>query len=205
MRFPRLLLVPVVVLAAPLWAQKAGDKQANQLTKQEATAGWKLLFDGKTMNGWEPHGAGSDWIVKDGALVCQGETPSWLGTVDSFSDYTLKVQFRGASSVNSGIFLRSEKTGQPHITGYELQIWEKQPAGFNTGSLVGTAVASPAKFPSDEWNRYEISAQGDHIRVVLNGAQLLDIHDSKHSAGVIGFQCQKNNHIEFRDIKILKR
>ena len=32
----------------------------------------------------------------------------------------------------------SQKEGQPHVSGYELQIWDNQPAGFNTGSLVGS-------------------------------------------------------------------
>src|SRR5947199_74119 len=84
---------------------------------------------------------------------------------------------RCAPSVNSGIFLRSQKEGQPHITGYELQIWDYQPAGYNTGSLVGSLKASPVKILPDQWNRYEITARGDHFVVVLNGTQLLDGRD----------------------------
>jgi hypothetical protein len=37
---------------------------------------------------------------------------------------------------------------------------------------------------------------------VLNGTTLLDGHDSKHSAGVIGFQCQPENPIAFRNVKL---
>jgi Domain of Unknown Function (DUF1080) len=104
--------------------------------------------------------------------------------------------------VNSGVFLRSQKEGQPHVTGYELQIWDYQPKGFNTGSLVGSVKAAPVKIKPDEWNDYDITADGDHYVIVLNGTQLLDAHDSKHLSGLIGFQCQKDNRIEFRNIRV---
>lgn len=190
----------IVLLFAFCFAA-AAQERPNALTPKESAEGWKLLFDGRTLNGWESHWA-ENWKTENGALVCPGDTPSWLGTSPSFSDYTLKLEFRGAASVNSGVFLRSEKEGQPHITGYELQIWDYQPAGYNTGSLVGSIKAAPVKILGDQWNRYEITAQGDHFLIVLNGKTLLDAHDSKHAAGVIGFQCQKNNRIEFRNIKL---
>jgi 3-keto-disaccharide hydrolase len=162
----------------------------------------RALFDGKTLNGWEPHGAAEDWQVKDGTLACAATRPSWLGTAASFSNYVLELEFRGAEKVNSGVFLRSQKEGQPHLTGYELQIWDYQPAGFNTGSLVGTAKAEPVKILPDQWNQYRITADGDHFVIVLNGKTLLDTHDSKHAAGVIGFQCQPGNPIAFRNVKL---
>ncbi len=163
---------------------------------------WKVLFDGKSLEGWETHWA-NNWKAQDGALVCDATEPSWLSTSASFSDYILKLEFRGAAKVNSGVFLRSQKEGQPHITGYELQIWDYQPAGYNTGSLVGSVKASPVKILPDQWNSYEITAKGDHFVIVLNGKTLLDAHDAKHASGVIGFQCQKDNRIEFRNIKVL--
>ena len=163
---------------------------------------WKPLFDGKSLEGWEPHNGADDWKVTDGAIACAATGPSWLGSTATFSDYVLKLQFRGSEKVNSGVFLRSQKEGQPHITGYELQIWDYQPAGYNTGSLVGTAKAEPVKILPDQWNSYEITADGDHFLIVLNGKTILDAHDSKHASGVIGFQCQKGNPIEFRDIQL---
>ena len=168
---------------------------------------WQSLFDGKTLKGWQalptskPPGSG-DWTVRNGAILCPGTTPGWLASDATYTDFHLKLQFRGGEKVNSGVFLRSEKTGQPHITGYELQIWDYQPAGYNTGSLVGTIKAPPVRIRADEWNDYDITAIGDHYTIVLNGKPLLDAHDSSHLSGVIGFQCQANNMIEFRNIEI---
>ena len=59
-------------------ASWAADKP-NTLTKKESAQGWKLLFDGSSMNGWESHWADS-FHVKDGALACDGSVMSWLST-----------------------------------------------------------------------------------------------------------------------------
>jgi hypothetical protein len=168
---------------------------------------WVSLFDGKTLKGWDARttfskDATGDWSVANGAIRCPGKTPGWLSTSAAYSDFVLTLEFRGSEKVNSGVFLRSQKEGEPHKTGYELQIWEYQPAGFLTGSLVGTAKAGPANVKGDAWNRYEITARGDRIQVVLNGAKVLDVRDNKHLSGVIGFQCQVDNPIEFRDIRL---
>ena len=208
-----LSLITVLVLAAS--AARAQDSAANTLSPSESKEGWRLLFDGKSLNGWEARSTGNpkskqamgdpDWAVENGLLVCGGTSPSWLGTVDTFTNYVLKVQFRGPAMVNSGVFLRSQKEGQPHRTGYELQIWDAQPAGYNTGSLVGSVKASPTNIIPDQWNQFEITADGDHFVVVLNGSKVVDAREAAHTSGVVGFQCQRDQRIEFRNIKLLPR
>ena len=169
--------------------------------------GWTNLFDGKTLNGWEPRAtfaapATGDWKVENGAILCGGATPGWLATKESFKNFQLELEFRGPATVNSGVFLRSQKEGAPHVTGYGLQIWDMQPAGYLTGSLVGSVKAQPAKIKADQWNKFDITAKGDHFLVKLNNQTILDAKDAKHAEGVIGFQCQANQHIEFRNIRI---
>jgi len=172
------------------------------LARGAARHGWVSLFDGKTLKGWQVH-KGGDWKVENGALVCPGTSAGWLETLSPSNDYVLKLQFRGASSVNSGVFLRARKEGLPWVSGYECQIWAHMPDGFNTGSLVGSVKAQPARIIPDHWNRYQITADGDHFVVALNGKALLDAHNSKHLTGeVIGLQCNKDNAIEFRDIML---
>lgn len=168
---------------------------------------WQTLFDGSSLKGWESRptsapNAKGDWTVANGTMVCGGTSPSWIHTNDSFSDFQLQLEFRGTQTVNSGVFLRSQKEGQPHVTGYELQIWDIQPQGYNTGSLVNYVKANPAQIRGDEWNKYDITAQGDHFTILLNGTKVLDARDSKHASGVIGLQCQPLQRIEFRNIRI---
>jgi hypothetical protein len=144
-----------------------------------------------------------DWTVANGALVCGGTQASWLSGDTVYSDFDLKLEFRGPEKMNSGVFLRSQKEGQPHITGYELQIWDYQPQGFLTGSLVNYQKATtPGKVIGDQWNTYDIKADGDHFVIALNGKTVLDAHDKARASGVIGLQCQPDNRIEFRNIKI---
>jgi hypothetical protein len=88
------------------------------------------------------------------------------------------------------------------VTGYELQIWDMQPAGYLTGSLVGSVKASPTKIKADAWNTFDVTAKGDHFVVLLNGQKILDARDSKHAEGVIGFQCQVDQKIAFRNIRV---
>ena len=86
--------------------------------------------------------------------------------------------------------------------GYEVQIWRQQPAGYNTGSIVGTAkTARDYAFKADQWNQLQITADGDHIVVVLNGETTLDTRDAKFPEGHIRLQYQQFP-ITFRNMKI---
>ena len=63
--------------------------------------------------------------------------------------------------------------------------------------------AEPAKVLADQWNSYDVTADGDHFIVVLNGKKILDGRNSKHSSGVVGLQYNTGGgKIEFRNIKI---
>lgn len=198
-------LLPLLVVAASIGS---AAENPNALTSAEKKEGWKLLFDGNSLAGWDARktsnaNATGDWSAANGAILCPGTTAGWLGSSDSYSDFRLRLQFKGAQNVNSGVFLRSQSEGQPHQTGYELQIWDYQPAGYNTGSLVGAVKAPPAKIVGDEWNDYDITAKGNHFVVVLNGKTILDARDDQHASGGTGFQCQAGNRIEFRNIRVL--
>ena len=185
----------VLFVALPLLAQ------TNALTKQEIKDGWILLFDGKTMKGWTPVGE-PKWAVERGAIMALPGFKSlgWIRNEQQFSDFELKLEFRAKEDANSGVFLRSASEGQPHVTGYELQIWVGN-AKYPTGSLVNHASTMKGKFKGDVWNSYDVIATGDHFVVKLNGEEVLDAHDSKSKSGHIGMQSNQHK-IEFRNIKV---
>jgi len=217
----------------------------NVLTPQEKAQGWMLLFDGKSLNGWDsaiasaagrgrgqggapkkgrgpaqpgaaaavgsnpqacstelglapvPAGA-SHWEVVDGLLVPCGEPAGYLTSKENYRDFVLDVDFRTGEDTNSGVFIRAPEGNG----GYEVQIWKAQPQGYNTGSIVGAAKTDREfKFIPDQWNHYEITADGDRLVVVLNGTKTLDVHDSKFPDGRIRLQYQKFP-IEFKNIKL---
>jgi hypothetical protein len=144
-----------------------------------------------------PNG-GSHWEVVDGQLTACGEPTGYLTSDRSYKNFLLSIEFRCGADTNSGVFVRSpQETG-----GYEVQIWRQQPAGYNTGAIVGTAkTAREYVFKADEWNRYQITVVGDHLVVELNGETTLDIHDGKFPDGHLRLQYQQFP-IAFRNIKI---
>jgi hypothetical protein len=141
---------------------------------------------------------GSHWEVVDGLLMACGEPAGYLTSDQSYKNFVLSIDFKCGADTNSGVFVRSPQESG----GYEVQIWRQQPAGYNTGAIVGTAkTARDYTFKPDQWNHYQITAQGDHITVVLNGETTLDIHDAKFSEGHLRLQYQQFP-IAFRNIKI---
>lgn len=209
-RAKRTVRLPVIAgLVVCIFAGLGSAQQKpDMLTHKEAAEGFQLLFNGMNLDGWKPLATSSpsgsgDWSVSDGDIVCPGTTAGWLASKGTYTNFELRLQFKAAETTNSGVFLRSAKEGQPHITGYELQIWDYQPGGYDTGSLVGALKAKPVKIRDNRWNNYDITADGNHYVAILNGRTILDGHNSTHiTAGHIGFQCNKENKIEFRDIRI---
>ena len=144
-----------------------------------------------------PEGA-SHWEVVDGLLTACGAPVGYLTSDRSYKNFALSIEFKCGADTNSGVFVRSPQESG----GYEVQIWRQQPAGYNTGAIVGTAkTAREHTFKADDWNRYEITANGDHLVVVLNGETTLDIHDASFAEGQLRLQYQQFP-IAFRNIKI---
>jgi hypothetical protein len=145
-----------------------------------------------------PPPGGSHWEVVDGSLMACGEPTGYLTSDRSYKNFVLSIEFTCGADTNSGVFVRSpDENG-----GYEVQIWRQQPAGYNTGAIVGTAkTARDYAFKADQWNRYQITADGDHLVVELNGETTLDIHDAKFSEGHLRLQYQQFP-IAFRNIRI---
>jgi len=91
----------------------------NTLTPAERTAGWQLLFDGRTLTGWR--GVGYDtvptahWVVVNGAIkkIASGDVPRVadgrplvggdLMTRDSFADFELTFEWKVTPGANSGV------------------------------------------------------------------------------------------------------
>ena len=138
------------------------------------------------------------WEVVNGSLTACGEPAGYLSSDQSYKNFVLSLEFMTSRDANSGFFVRS-----PHEAGgYEVQIWRQQPAGYNTGSIVGTAkTAREYAFKADQWNQMQITADGDHLVVVLNGETTLDTHDTRFPDGNIRLQYQQFA-IAFRNIKL---
>jgi hypothetical protein len=184
-------IVIALLLATSLFAQ---------LPPREAADGWVQLFDGDTNFGWTPEGT-AQWQVVSKTLVAEGTGKGWLRSNAAFADFILKFDYRQGKDGNSGVFIRSAKEGQPHETGYEVQLWEGHPK-YWTGSLVNHIQAKKTKPKPGVWHTMEIQALGDRFTVTLDGKTILDGKDAKSRMGHIGLQANEGKRIEFRNIML---
>src|SRR5437868_2309993 len=90
----------------------ADDKPANTLTDDEKAAGWKLLFDGKTGEGWRRYKGDklpTGWQVADGVLACtheKGTSGGDIVTTGQYDNFELMLEWKIAPGGNSGLMYR---------------------------------------------------------------------------------------------------
>ena len=94
-----------VLMLAGVSVATAAD--VNQLSAREKAAGWKLLFDGKTTEGWRTFKKQSfpekGWVVEDGWLHCLGKGGGDIITDAEFDDFELQWEWKQAPGGNSGV------------------------------------------------------------------------------------------------------
>jgi hypothetical protein len=170
----------------------------NTLSAEEKAAGWRLLWDGKTSEGWRsaksPEFPKSGWEIKDGMLIINesggGESASVgdIITREKFSDFELSVDFKITPGANSGIkfFVDPELNKGPGSSiGPEFQILddERHPdaklgrdGNRTIGSLYDLIPAPKDKKvqPVGEWNHARILSRGKHVTYWLNGVKTVE-------------------------------
>ena len=179
------------------------EANANSLTPEEISSGWLLLFDGETSFGWTPRGD-AKWDVKEGTLCYQaGSGPGYLSTTGEFADFQLHAEFWIDDQANSGVFLRCPPTGE--ITpwnAYEVNIYDAHDK-WPSGSINEIAAASAKQATVGRWNTYDLTAEGEHLVVKLNGQTTVDVRDQKNRRGTIALQNLKGDGaVRFRNLKL---
>ncbi len=179
-----------------------------------ADDGFKPLFDGKTLSGWD--GDPRLWKVSDGAIVgstegVQLKTNSFLiYKARPFRDFVLRADVK-LRNHNSGIQFRSEALPDWVAKGYQADMaegnwWggvyeERGTRGVMVNGWKGKAekVVKP-----NDWNTVEIYCQGDLIRITVNGLVTAELHDSVKLEGIIALQLHQGPPMEvsFRNIQI---
>src|SRR5207302_1134355 len=80
----------------------------NTLSASEQKAGWKLLFDGQTTNGWRGYKMTTvppQWTVDAGTLT-KSRGAVDIVTTGSYADFELLIDWKIGPAGNSGIFYR---------------------------------------------------------------------------------------------------
>lgn len=170
-----------------------------------AEAGWVTLIDGTSgMENFNKVGD-ANWTATNGAIeATAGSGASFLVTKESYGDFAVRVEFWASDDANSGIFLRCQDPAT--ITDrncYEANIYDQRPdPTYGTGGIVHIAqVAEPRPLAGGKWNVYEITLQGSHLRVTLNGLQTVDAQDEQFTSGPFALQWGAGT-MRFRKVEV---
>jgi hypothetical protein len=194
--------IPTVLLAARLdnvvpsgpssSDQPSGSSSPNQLSDAEKKAGWKLLFDGKSFDGWhnfKKDGVQPGWQVKDGAMVCvDPHNAGDLVTTDKYDWFELSLEYNISEGGNSGIMFHVTNAGGAiWATGPEIQLEDNVKAKdpercgwmyqlYKPAIDPKTGKPLDATKPVGEWNhiRLVIAPAPARSEVDLNGVKYYD-------------------------------
>ena len=176
-----------IVLFAALFLTLTGIAQKpNTLTRKEKKQGWKLLFDGKTFNGWHTYlrdTVGSKWQIRDGAIVFDTTKPRNGGgdivTNESFENFELQLEWKISKGGNSGIIFNIQEAREfpaTYLTGPEMQVLDNIDASDNKKQnhlagclydMAGDSTVSKPK-PVGQFNKVRIVQNKGHLTLWLN-------------------------------------
>ena len=171
----------------------------NILTNNEKANGWRLLFDGKTTNGWRgAHKTAfpeAGWKVENGQIIVLksdgGESTNGgdIVTLDEFSAFELSVEFKITEGANSGIkyFVTESEKPSGSAFGLEYQILDDQhhpdanlftsfPGSRTCASLYDLIAAQNKRFNGiGNWNQAVLKVfPNNHVEHWLNGFKTLE-------------------------------
>jgi hypothetical protein len=200
----------------------AAAQTPNVLTRQEKADGFVLLFNGTDLNGWE--GDPALWSVQNGAIVGLSDghpftVNTFLIHKGTFANFILKgdiklrnhnsgIQFRSVQLPGAGWMVKGLQADASEV-GPEKSAWgnlyDERGRGRNAMKTPdeGWLIAKNLVHHQD-WNTYEILADGDHIRFTFNGVVTIDMHDHETMSGIIALQLHAGEpmRVDFRNLKI---
>ena len=202
------------------------EKGTNTLTKREKKMGFKLMFNGEDLTGWE--GNKKSYFVENGTIVIDPKRSGNgdLFTAEEYGDFVMRFEFRLTPGANNGLAIRVPFGGHAAYQGMELQILDHDSPRYrgwlkdyqHHGSIYGVVPAKTGYLkPVGEWNVQQVRAKGKKIKIKLNGATIVDADIEKASTpktidgkdhpgllrekGRIGF-AGHGDRVEFRNLRI---
>ena len=166
----------------------------NALTAAEKKAGWKLLFDGKSTEGWrgfKTPAPDAGWTVADGALGPDPKTSRDIMTKETFGDFELTFDWKLGPKGNSGVMFHVVEEGsQTYQSGPEYQVVDNargEPLNERAGALYGLyAPSTDATRPVGEFNHSRLVLKGGKGEHWLNGVKVVeyDLNSAEFKAKV---------------------
>jgi len=174
------------------FSQKTSVTQLNTLSNAEKKEGWKLLFDGKTFNGWRSYFDNMEpskgWTIEAGYFKNSkgnGRPRSGGGdlmTTELFTDFDFRFEWSMPPGGNSGVYyFFQERQDKPGVTmymgddgrspvGFEYQLLddERHPDALKNGPIRSTGSLYSLVPPNDS-KRLKPAGEFNESRIVVNG------------------------------------
>jgi hypothetical protein len=187
----------------------------NTLTDDEKAAGFQLLFDGKSFDGWKINEAHNKKArVQDGKIIAAGNRAHifYVGDVEGgkFTNFEFRAKVFIQPGSNSGIFFHAkyQDKGWPLAQGYEAQICsDKFRDPKKTGSIYNYVNLDKSAAPDGEWFDYTIKVEGSKIQTIVNGKLAAEHSDSAEKPRLLGgtfaLQCHDpKSVVEYHTIRV---
>jgi hypothetical protein len=212
-----------------VWVREIPDDFHLEHVAPGAEDGFVDLFNGKDLSGWI--GRVKGYGVEDGSIFCKRRGGGNLYTARKYANFVFRFEFKLPPGANNGVGVRARY--EPEIDpnkyfdaayhGMEIQVLENSAKGYAKladyqyhGSVYGLVPATRGyqKAPRT-WNYQEITADGNHIVVKLNGKTIIDADLKKDTPknkwrghpgmfnkdGYLGF-LGHGARVEFRNIRL---
>jgi len=159
----------------------------NTITKAEEKAGWKLLFDGKTTNGWRLYQniQADGWQIINGELISKMKGPTKradLITVEQHDNFELVFDWKVEKGANGGVIYRALENDRPsYESGPEYQLIDDNGYADKLENFQKSgadyAMHAPSKLaakPVGQFNRSKIVVNESHVEHWLNGEKVVE-------------------------------
>ena len=165
-----------------IYLRELQPNDATVLSEDERKQGFVSLFNGLDLSQWTGNTTG--YPVKDGVVEVAPEPGGGgnLYTKDEFANFIYRFEFQLTPGANNGIGIRAPLEGDAAYVGMEIQVLDNEAPMYKNldprqyhGSVYGIIAAKRGYLlPTGEWNKEEIVAKGNKIKVTLNGTVILD-------------------------------
>ena len=182
-------VIPIVLFVFVVVASVAAAKQIR-------------LFDGKSFKGW--NGDQKIFRIENGTIVAGSmqekiSQNEFLCTEKEYGNFVLRVKFKlvgDPAKANAGIQFRSKRIPNNHeVIGYQADMGQDYWGALYDESRRKIVLARPKLdelkkvLKMNDWNQYEIRAEGKRIRLSINGFQTVDYTEAENGIAESGCIC----------------
>jgi len=216
------LFIVLTVIAGSACKQSGKNKGSDQNSLLSAEKETIRLFNGEDLDNWafrlrdETVDPSTVFTVQNGVIHISGNPFGYMRTKDSFSDYTLHLEWRWpVEATNSGVFVHAQLPDTIWLKCVECQLQNGNAGDFvcmngadmneraDKSARVVRKMAASSEKPAGEWNTMEVVCKGNTIEVTVNSVLQNKGTGVSVTEGHICLQSE-GKEIEFRNVLITK-